>query len=224
MIIPLFCVFYLLFVFQAPKYIKTPVHAIKKIIPIYNLLQIFLNVYLFYIVISDEEFVNKVLNNLCGNKQYSTKYQERFMYFGFLWCIIKLTDFLDTVFFILRKKNSHVTFLHVYHHFTTAMVAYVVYSYLHTEQSIFYASINCCVHSAMYFYYFLTSIGVRPKWKKLITIFQLIQFLLVLIMTIFIVPCQYNSNIKYFYYSLYSICQCVMYIYLFLKFFVKSYR
>lgn len=33
-----------------------------------------------------------------------------------LYFLIKITDLLDTVFFILRKKQSQVTFLHVYHH------------------------------------------------------------------------------------------------------------
>ena len=28
----------------------------------------------------------------------------------------KLIQFLDTLFFILRKKDSQITFLHVYHH------------------------------------------------------------------------------------------------------------
>ena len=32
--------------------------------------------------------------------------------------ISKLFEFLDTIFFILRKKNGQVSFLHVYHHAT----------------------------------------------------------------------------------------------------------
>ena len=30
--------------------------------------------------------------------------------------ISKLVEFLDTVFFILRKKDNQISFLHVYHH------------------------------------------------------------------------------------------------------------
>jgi elongation of very long chain fatty acids protein 4 len=30
----------------------------------------------------------------------------------------KLIEFMDTIFFILRKKDSQVSFLHVYHHAT----------------------------------------------------------------------------------------------------------
>lgn len=37
--------------------------------------------------------------------------------------MLKLLDLLDTVFFILRKKQNQVTFLHVYHH--ASMVGFV---------------------------------------------------------------------------------------------------
>lgn len=35
-------------------------------------------------------------------------------------------DLLDTVFFILRKKNNQVTFLHIYHH---TMMVFGCYMY-----------------------------------------------------------------------------------------------
>lgn len=30
----------------------------------------------------------------------------------------KLLEFMDTIFFVLRKKNGQISFLHVYHHAT----------------------------------------------------------------------------------------------------------
>ena len=33
-----------------------------------------------------------------------------------LYFLVKLVDLLDTVFFVLRKKQNQVSFLHVYHH------------------------------------------------------------------------------------------------------------
>lgn len=33
-----------------------------------------------------------------------------------LYYICKITELLDTVFFVLRKKQNQITFLHVYHH------------------------------------------------------------------------------------------------------------
>ena len=37
----------------------------------------------------------------------------------------KIIELLDTVIFILRKKNSQVTFLHVYHHATMVMLWWI---------------------------------------------------------------------------------------------------
>lgn len=39
--------------------------------------------------------------------------------------ILKLADYLDTIFFILRKKTDHVSFLHVYHHVAVSVAAYI---------------------------------------------------------------------------------------------------
>lgn len=33
-----------------------------------------------------------------------------------LYYMCKITELLDTVFFVLRKKQNQISFLHVYHH------------------------------------------------------------------------------------------------------------
>ena len=43
----------------------------------------------------------------------------------YMYFIGKVIDLLDTVFFILRKKNSQITFLHVYHHVLMVLSSYV---------------------------------------------------------------------------------------------------
>ena len=37
----------------------------------------------------------------------------------------KLVEFMDTFFFILRKKNNQISFLHVYHHATMPIVWWI---------------------------------------------------------------------------------------------------
>ena len=37
----------------------------------------------------------------------------------------KFVEFMDTVFFVLRKKNNQITFLHVYHHSSMALVLWM---------------------------------------------------------------------------------------------------
>lgn len=46
-------------------------------------------------------------------------------YMSYNYFALKLFDYLDTIFFILRKKTEHVSFLHVYHHVLISFGAYI---------------------------------------------------------------------------------------------------
>lgn len=48
----------------------------------------------------------------------------------YCYYILKVTDLLDTVFMVLRKKYSHVSFLHVYHHIGMVAVSYTCANYI----------------------------------------------------------------------------------------------
>ena len=43
-----------------------------------------------------------------------------------IFYLSKFIEFLDTVFFILRKKNNQVSFLHVYHHVSITIMWYIL--------------------------------------------------------------------------------------------------
>lgn len=42
---------------------------------------------------------------------------DRLAFIVTFYLYVRILDFLDTVLFILMKKMTHVSFLHVYHHF-----------------------------------------------------------------------------------------------------------
>lgn len=50
-----------------------------------------------------------------------------------LYYMAKVIELLDTVFFVLRKKNSQVSFLHLYHHTLMPMCAFVGVKYFAGE-------------------------------------------------------------------------------------------
>uniref|UniRef100_A0A8C7KNK4 Elongation of very long chain fatty acids protein n=1 Tax=Oncorhynchus kisutch TaxID=8019 RepID=A0A8C7KNK4_ONCKI len=85
----------------------------------------------------------------------------------------KLIEFLDTMFFVLRKKNSQITFLHVYHHASMFNIWWSVLNWIPCGQSFFGPTLNSFIH------------------KRYLTQAQLVQFLLSIIHTLgaVIVPC-----------------------------------
>lgn len=94
--------------------------------------------------------------------------------------ITKLIEFLDTILFILRKKNGQVTFLHVYHHSTLPLVCWYVAKYAPGAEKLYIGAFNTFVHTIMYSYYGLSALGpwIQPYlwWKKYLTSLQMVQF------------------------------------------------
>ncbi|XP_055819243.1 uncharacterized protein LOC129888011 [Solanum dulcamara] len=98
-------------------------------------------------------------------------------FWGYVFYLSKILEFLDTLLILLSSSRSRrLSFLHVYHH---ALVPLFCYVGVATGQSMWPAGviINASVHVLMYAYYFLSAIGKRPRWKKLVTDVQIAQFM-----------------------------------------------
>ena len=96
-----------------------------------------------------------------------------------LFIYSKIPELLDTAFLTFQKKP--VIFLHWFHHVTVLL--YCWHAYHHQVSSgLWFASMNYCVHSIMYFYYFIM-IFPSPKTVRkaaqavapLITTIQILQ-------------------------------------------------
>lgn len=48
---------------------------------------------------------------------------------GVHYLLLRLVEFVETVFFILRKKQNQVSALHIYHHISTAAVMWIFFKY-----------------------------------------------------------------------------------------------
>nr|CAD7409888.1 unnamed protein product [Timema poppensis] len=114
---------YLFFVLVAgPKFMENRrPYDLKKIIAVYNILQVLANAYLFYGTLTSG-WTDKI-----GLGCYPIKYEDDpdLKLAGMVWkiFILKIVDLLDTIFFVLRKKSNQVTFLHVYHHVSTIAIS-----------------------------------------------------------------------------------------------------
>ncbi|KAL0892507.1 hypothetical protein ABMA27_015610 [Loxostege sticticalis] len=136
----------------------------------------------------------------------------------------KLSELLDTVFFVLRKKQNQVTFLHVYHHFCMVLNTWIALKYEPTYSVVFLGTINSFIHVVMYTYYGLSAFPSLTKylwWKKYITSMQLIQFVLIFLHAV--ATYIYGScPPSYFLLSL-IIFNTAFFMFLFGDFYVKSY-
>lgn len=96
----------------------------------------------------------------------------------------KFTEFFDTLFFILRKKNQHVSTLHVIHHGVMPFSVWMGVKFAPGGHSTFFALLNTFVHIVMYFYYMVAAMGPQFQkyiwWKKYLTTMQMVQFVMIM--------------------------------------------
>eukprot|EP00057_Strongylocentrotus_purpuratus_P014196 XP_011668670.1 PREDICTED: elongation of very long chain fatty acids protein 4 isoform X1 [Strongylocentrotus purpuratus] len=152
---------------------------------VYNFALVILSAYMF-----KEFFVTTVLNPKFNVSCEAVDYSDDPMSVrlaGACWWFFfsKIIELLDTVIFMLRKKNNQISFLHVYHHATMPVLWWIGVRYVAGGSSFFSGMVNCFIHVLMYGYYFLSALGpwIQPYlwWKKYLTSLQLIQFFTVLI-------------------------------------------
>lgn len=174
---------YIVFVcFVGPLFMKTrEPYQLKNVIRFYNLLMVFLAgvllMRLYDAVESVEAMFSPVkmfdLTDRSGTKVYQMA--------NFI-LMVRLSEYLDTIFFTLRKKQNQVTFLHVFHHAFVPIYAYWILRTAPVRFNVFIILINSFIHVLMYFYYFLATFQEReqpgaPKKKLGLTMFVVMQLL-----------------------------------------------
>lgn len=86
---------------------------------------------------------------------------------------------MDTVFFVLRKKNKQISFLHLYHHTGMVLLTWNATKFFAGGHSIFTGFINSIIHVVMYTYYLVSAFNPQYKnniwWKKYITQMQIVS-------------------------------------------------
>jgi len=98
---------------------------------------------------------------------------SKLFFWIYIFYLTKPYEFIDT--FIMIFKKRELNFLHVWHHCSTCLLVWTTQI---QEMNIQWISIaaNCFVHSFMYYYYFISSFGIQPWWKRYLTLLQIIQF------------------------------------------------
>lgn len=96
-----------------------------------------------------------------------------------LYHLAKISELLDTVFFVLRKKSSQITILHLYHHSMMGIYTWIITKFVPGGQVTITMALNSFVHIIMYAYYMAAAFGPSVQkylwWKKYITSLQLVR-------------------------------------------------
>ncbi|CAI8056741.1 Elongation of very long chain fatty acids protein 4, partial [Geodia barretti] len=157
---------------------------LRPVIIVYNLVMVLVSAYMCYEILITTYHLK--FNYWCDLVVYSPEhYAMRLASVIWVFYFTKIVEFLDTFFFILRKKNNQISVLHIYHHSTMAALWWIGVKWFAGGASFFSAMVNSFVHTIMYSYYLLSALGpsVRPYlwWKKYLTMLQLAQFAVILL-------------------------------------------
>jgi elongation of very long chain fatty acids protein 7 len=195
---------------------------LRTVLLIYNLMQIFINTFLVYKAghlwlwhydwtCQPVDYTNSAL----GLEALDVTYW---------YYISKFVDFLDSFFFVLRKKWSHLTVLHVVHHGGLPIFVWFGPRFVGGGHTTFCGCLNAFIHVLMYTYYFLAAFGPKMQkflwWKKYLTKLQMLQFTVFGLhsLPMLFVECDYPKV-----YSYIIIGHGLLYFILFANFYLKAY-
>jgi hypothetical protein len=108
----------------------------------------------------------------CGSGD--DEWDARLLRWGIWFYLSKFYELFDTVFLALRKRP--LTLLHVFHH-----VLVVTACWIQVRSEMYFGWItglqNALIHVFMYYYFALQCVGQTVWWKRYLTQFQIIQFI-----------------------------------------------
>ncbi|KNC47782.1 polyunsaturated fatty acid elongation enzyme [Thecamonas trahens ATCC 50062] len=114
---------------------------------------------------------------LFGNYALDSSAEHGMAKIVWVFYMSKFPEMLDTVIMVLKKNNRQVSFLHMYHHFSIALVWCIVTFSYPAGEAYFSIILNSFVHVVMYSYYLARVFKIEVPWKFYITKFQMLQFM-----------------------------------------------
>ncbi|XP_011199710.2 elongation of very long chain fatty acids protein AAEL008004 isoform X3 [Bactrocera dorsalis] len=192
---------------------------------IYNAAQVIFSAWLFY-EIAFSGWLTGHYNFRCQPVDYSNNPRTLRMVHACWWYYFsKFTEFMDTIFFVLRKKTSQVTTLHVIHHGCMPMSVWFGVKFTPGGHSTFFGLLNTFVHIVMYTYYMFSAMGPQFQkylwWKKYLTTLQMVQFVLIMVhaFQLLFIDCNYPKAFVWW-----IGMHAVMFFFLFNEFYKNAYK
>ncbi|XP_018327722.1 elongation of very long chain fatty acids protein AAEL008004 isoform X2 [Agrilus planipennis] len=219
---------YLFFVLKLGPQImsKRKPYELKTVLIAYNAYQVIFSIWLCCQAFKiDNVFRFLFSSSFCKNPSENMEYKQALSTGAWWYFFSKVVELLDTVFFVLRKKQNQVTFLHVYHHSCTMFFSWCYLKFLPGEQGIVIGFLNSFVHVIMYAYYLIAALGPKYQkylwWKKYMTWIQLTQFCIMLVYLIYLIAmdCKLPKALTFFF-----VANVTIFLFLFSDFYRKAYK
>lgn len=126
---------------------------LRPLILAYNLIMILVNSYFFYEIVVTYRF-GIDMNMYNFERPDPSDHSPKTMHIVrlcFLFLLSKYADLIETVFFVLRKKNNQISTLHTYHH---SIVPILVHMFAKISPSggpgTMFPFLNCFIHIGKY--------------------------------------------------------------------------
>ncbi|CAN8027213.1 unnamed protein product [Ixodes persulcatus] len=199
-------------------------YNLKWTIMAYNLFQVTANAF-FFVQYLRFAYLSGNYSVLCQGIDYSRNENEMALLRVSWWYLfVRIADFMDTFFFVATKKFSHITYLHVVHHFLVVLNGWLYISYGGGGQFIMILCLNSLVHVVMYGYYFLSALGPSIQkylwWKRYLTRLQIFQLAFLTLHGS--IPLVYDCGFPRFLVVL-ALPQAFVVLTLFVNFYIQSY-
>lgn len=160
-------------------------YEIRNVVLMYNLFMILASAFFLGEFVRMAYFENKYTLFLQELDMSDRPATLRLVSLSWWYYMLRIFEFTEAVFFVLRKKYGQASGLHLSHHCAVAVDIWFVMTYGAQAQSMFVTCINTFVHLVMYSYYFLSALGPWMQqflwWKRYLTQFQLVQFVVIMV-------------------------------------------
>ncbi|XP_058812073.1 elongation of very long chain fatty acids protein AAEL008004 isoform X2 [Topomyia yanbarensis] len=190
----------------------------------YNFIQVVFSAWLFYECLMGGWW--GVYSFRCQPVDHGTTGQPMRMVHACWWYYFsKFTEFFDTFFFVMRKKTSQVSTLHVIHHGCMPMSVWFGVKFTPGGHSTFFGLLNTFVHIVMYTYYLFSALGPQFQkylwWKKYLTTLQMVQFVAIMVhaFQLLFIDCNYPKAFVWW-----IGMHAVMFFFLFNEFYQNTYK
>lgn len=198
---------------------------LRNTLILYNFVQVVFSAWLFY-EIGISGWLTGHYNFRCQPVDYSNHPKTLRMVHACWWYYFsKFTEFFDTFFFVMRKKTSQVSTLHVIHHGCMPMSVWFGVKFTPGGHSTFFGLLNTFVHIVMYTYYLFTALGPQFQkylwWKKYLTSLQMVQFVAIMVhaFQLLFIDCNYPRAFVWW-----IGMHAVMFFFLFNEFYQTTYK